>query len=1094
MTIRNRRALALFLSAATVPALPAAAQVSAMRQLDRVVAALPAPAQAVLARLDTLNHLPVGEWRAHAGDLPHGEDPNLDDSRWPVAAIPGAGTTDSVWYRRWVEVPKTLNGYDLTGARILFRFRADAQIVYFNGRRVALGEELEPLVLFDKAKPGERILIAVKLPRTASPKRLSAPELTIGFAPGRPNPEDLRRELLTSVALIPSLSANAPANGAVLNDAIARVDLTALDAGNQSRFDASLKAAENALATLKPLLRETTFLGTGNSHIDAAWLWPVSETIDVVRRTFTSALQLMEEYPWYTYTQSSAIFHQWMAEKYPEINEQIKARVKEGRWEIVGGMWVEPDLNIPDGEAQARSLLLGKRFFQKEYGVDVRIGWNPDSFGYNWQTPQIYKKSGIDYFVTQKMEWNDTNQLPFKLFWWQSPDGSKVLTYFPHNYSNNNLNPARLGIDLASARAYAPGMTTMMDLFGIGDHGGGPTRTILDEGAHWSANDRIAPNLTFGTAARYFGIVEKQLAAASPIVDYDVLARGYTPPPAPPAGQIAIPTMNSELYFEYHRGVLTTQAGHKRSMRESEVQTLDAEKYASLAWLNGVAYPGAAIADAWKIVTFNDFHDLAAGSGIGIIYKDAQQEFEKVRLATDAISASSLEAIAAHVDTAAAGGVPLLVFNPLAWDRSGLVELSVQMPKAVSGVSIVDSRNRVLPSQILSSDGKTNSYRLLVQARDVPSMGYEVLRAVPGKRAFASDLTSTGLTLENAALRVTVDKATGCITSLFDKRSNFEALAQGGCGNQLQAFKDLPKAWDAWNIDPGTLDVPPAIPPVETVELVESGPMRAVIRVTRGWQKSRFVQDIQLYTGADTVNVVNDIDWHEEHMLLKVAFPLAAASDKATYEIPFGSIARPTTRSNSWDKAQFEVPALRWADLGDGRHGLSLINESKYGYDAAGNVLRLSLLRAPLWPDPEADRGHHHFSYALMPHAGDWKQALTVRQGYEYNTKLAGMQVMPHAGPLPPRHSFVSVRPENVTLTAMKKAEDDDGLVLHMYEWAGKAATVDIAMPLGATAATVVNLMEKPEGPALAMTDGHASVPIRPYEILAVRFDYPQAR
>ena len=263
------------------------------------------------------------------------------------------------------------------------------------------------------------------------------------------------------------------------------------------------------------MLQQATFHLTGNSHIDAAWLWPWTETVDVVKRTFGTALQLMNEYPDYTYTQSAAQYNEWMADKYPHMNDEIKRRIKEGRWEIVGGMWVEPDLNLPDGESQVRSLLLGKRFFQKEYGVDVRIGWNPDSFGYNWQLPQIYKRSGIDYFVTQKMTWNDTNQLPFKLFWWESPDGSKVLTYFPQGYGNGNLNPARLSVDLAQAQQRAPGLNEMMDLYGVGDHGGGPTRAMLDEGDHWAQPDKIVPKMQFGTAQSFFTSVEKNVSSTT---------------------------------------------------------------------------------------------------------------------------------------------------------------------------------------------------------------------------------------------------------------------------------------------------------------------------------------------------------------------------------------------------------------------------------------------------------------------------------------------------------------------------------------------------------------------------------------------------
>ncbi len=1069
---------------------------AAFESPDQVIQSLPPDAAKVVTRLGELSNLPSGEWRYHEGDIPHGENPSLDDSSWPAVKPPSDSSTEAVWYRQWIEVPKTLAGYDLTGTRIWFQFRAEAngpmpEIVYFNGRRVALGDDLEPIVLFDGAKPGDRVLVAVKLLATVDKKRFRGAPMKIDFSATRPNPEDERKEFISAALLVPSLSTNVSVDQATLHKAISSVDLSALDAASQEKFDASLKQAQSTLEALRPMMQQATLHLTGNSHIDAAWLWPWTETVDAVKRTFSTALQLMNEYPNYTYTQSAAQYNEWIAEKYPEINDQIKRRIKEGRWEIVGGMWVEPDLNMPDGESTARSLLIGKRWYQHEYGVDVRIGWNPDSFGYNWQLPQIYKKSGVDYFVTQKMEWNDVNKLPeyFKLFWWESPDGSKVLTYFPHDYANNNLDIVRLSADLAQARKVDPGMNDMLDLYGIGDHGGGPTRAILDEGDHWATGDKVVPKMHYGTAQTYFSSVEKDLASSSPEWDYKSIAAGYHEPPAV-AGEIAIPTWKDEMYFEYHRGVMTTQANHKRNMRESSEWALDAEKYASLAWLDGKKYPGDELTEAWKKITFNQFHDLAAGSGIGIIYKDAQRDYDQVRWATNEISAGALKTVAARVNTSGAQGVPVLVFNSLAWERSGLVTVSVQLPDPTSSVSVLDSEGHVLPSQILSSDAGTHTFKLLIQAHHVPSMGYEVLHVVPGTSPFQSDLKADDLTLENSLLRVTVDKTTGCITSLYDKKSSFESIASGGCGNELQLFRDTPKDYDAWNIDPGTLDQPPAKPGADSVELVDHGPLTASIRVTRHTQNSKFVQEIVLHSGSDQVDVVNDIDWHETHELLKAAFPLAASSPMATYEIPYGTIDRPTTRNNSWEKAQFEVPALRWADLGDGKHGFSLINESKYGYDARDNVLRLSLLRSPVWPDPEADRGHHHFSFALYPHAGDWKQALTVRHGYEFNYHLDAMQVASHTGAMPARHSFVAASPENVVLTAMKKAEDSDSLVFHLYEWAGKSGAIELSVPPGATGATETNLLEQPQGSPLAVSGDKVSVHVKPYEIVAVRVDY----
>jgi len=1065
-------------------------------EIDRVASNLPPESRTVITRLTMLRELPSSIWKMHGGDLAHGEDVNLDESGWQAITIPGKAPNDAAWFRQTYTVPETLGGYDLTGARIWFQFHATAngpmpEILYFNGRRVALGDDLEPVILFDNAKPGEKVTVAVKLLHTVDTKTIRAATLKIDFPESRPSPEDLRIEFLSAAVLVPTLAPNDASQMGTLNGAITAVDLKALDSHDQAAFDASLKAAHSKLEALLPLMKTATWHLTGNSHIDAAWLWPWTETVDVVKRTFGTALQLMYEYPQYTYTQSAAAYNEWIADKYPDMNAEIAKRVKEGRWEIVGGMWVEPDLNMPDGESLVRQLLVGKRWYKQAYGVDVRIGWNPDSFGYTWQLPQIYKKSGMDYFVTQKMTWNDTNQFPFKLFWWESPDGSKVLSYFPHDYANDNLNPTRLAADTAQARQRATGMTDVMDLYGIGDHGGGPTRAVLDQGFHWatpSQPQKVMPKMQFGIAQSYFSDIEKQIAPESPEWNYQSIAKGYTPPPAV-VGKVNIPTWKSEMYFEYHRGVMTTQANHKRNMRQSEVQVLDAEKWASLAWLDGKTYPAHELTEDWKKVLFNQFHDLAAGSGIGIIYKEAQQDYDVVRYSTNQISSHALETVSERVNTAGTG-TPIVVFNPLGWERSGEVE--VRVPGGKTGMN-------ALGAQVVavSPDGKTDFANVTLHVLRVPAMGYKVVWVGGAKRAGEKEESgaqakdsSSSISLENAILRVIVDKQTGCITSLFDKKSNFETLAPGGCGNQLQFFKDTPKDYDAWNVDPGTLDVPPmTIDHADSVELLKTA--EPTIRVTTHFQNSKFVQIYSLTAEGDEVNVENQFDWNEAHILFKAAFPLAATGPFATYEIPYGAIDRPTTRNNSWEKAQFEVPAMRWADLGDGKHGLSLINNTKYGYDAVDNLLRLTLLRSPKWPDPDADMGHHHFQYAIYPHAGTWKDAMTVRHGYEYSYLLHAETTTAHPGALPATHSFASVAPENVVLTAVKKAEDAKGLIFRAYEWAGKDATVEFHVPPGATGATVTNMMETPEGSALTVTGDVVKAPIHPYEILTVRVDYP---
>ena len=1065
-------------------------------QAQQELEKLPIKTQNVIRQLSTLDRLPQPQWRIHPADMPHGEAVDLDDSSWEEVKAPSLSPRDALWYRAWIEVPPSVNGFDVTGDRIWFEFNVDAdglgpQIVYVNGRRVAMGEDLEPIVLFENAKPRDRVLVAVKLTSTRDTKHFQGAELRIEVPAGKPDPQMLWKEIFAAGALAPSLGTDAAGVMARVEAASTAVDLNALHRGDPQAFGTSINKAESALAPANEFLKKLSVEATGNSHIDAAWLWPWTETVDVVHRTFGTALQLMNEYPQLHYAQSAAQYSEWMEQKYPSLFQQTVERAKQKRWELVGGMWVEPDLNMPDGESLVRQLLVGKRYFREKYGVDVRIGWNPDSFGYNWQLPQIYKKSGVDYFVTQKMSWNETNQLPLKLFWWQSPDGSRVLTYFPSGYGGE-IEPLHLAYDLKKGESMNPGLTESLHLFGEGDHGGGPTRNMLDRGIRWSKSDVIFPEINFGSAQDFFSGVETKVDTEhSPVWNYKTVAAAKPELPPSPHGKIELPVWNDELYLEFHRGVFTTQAHHKWNMRHSEEWLLNAEKYSALSWLQGSDYPAPRFNEAWKKVLFNQFHDLAAGSGIGVIYKDAQQDYDVVDWIADDATSRAFDTLSAEVNTNTTAGVPVMVWNPLAWERTDLVEFEVQLTrKPNGGVTVLDAHGKPLVAQVLSTQPQTNSYHLLARVDAVPALGYTVLHLVPAARSEPTDLSAHGTTLENSQLRLTVDPKTGCITSLYDKKEEFESIAAGDCGNQLIAFVDKPKEYDAWNIDADFEKVSTPLTEADSVEVVEHGPLRATIRVARHWQNSKFVQEISLYAGLKRVDVSNDIDWHETHILLKAAFPLAASSSEATFEIPYGTIRRPTTRNNSWEAAKFEVPAIRWADLGDGKHGFSLINDSKYGYDAKGNVLRLSLLRSPTSPDPNADRGHQHFSYSLYPHGGDWKQAFTMRRGYEFNYKLKATTVEAHEGTLPADHSYVDLKPGNLVLTALKKTEDGNGLLLRFYEWAGQSGNAMVTIPAGASSAQLTNLMEQPLGTELSVNGNQVVVPFHPFEIVSFRVNY----
>ncbi|MFY9842016.1 MAG: alpha-mannosidase [Terriglobales bacterium] len=1058
------------------------------------------PYRGTLDQLESLTTLPLPEWHSHS-DVAHPEDSSLNDSGWETVKVGDKWSSGPRVLRRSIEIPEKLNGYAVLHSRAKLDLRFDFNwnnkgpviiSVFSNGSLVSRGDDdmQQPILLTENAQPGQKFLIAVRIDAPEVETIFHHARLTIEPAAGRTDPALVRTEILAARPMIAAYEDGRAERQQLLDAAAGAIDFSFLDKGDQNGFDASLRQAQAKLQALNPWLKQFTVRAIGNSHIDMAWLWPWTETVEVVRNTFQSVLDLMREYPDLKFTMSSARTYEWMQEKYPDMFEQIKRRVHEGRWEVIGGMWVEPDLNMPDGESLVRQILVGKRYFQKNFGADIKIGWNPDSFGYNWQLPQIYKKSGIDYFVTSKLLWaTDYTKFPYRLFWWEAPDGSRLLTYFPHEYAND-FDPQQITQDLSfyAPSIYGPKMTDspqMLYLYGIGDHGGGPTRTMLDEANRLRDPNTVFPKIEFSTAREFFSDLDRELP------------------------NLKVPTWKDELYFEYHRGVLTTQADTKQRIRCHEELMLDAEKYASLASLFGRPYAHDQFELAWKSLLFDHFHDIMPGSGIAVNYLDAKRNLEDVARSATQITDGALGELLAHVNTQGANvrgdGVPVVVFNSLSWPRTEVVEAEVQLPGPAKDVQVLDGAGQQVAHQLLAMDSATNRARILILA-DTPALGYKTyfVRSAPKStispshqiHVVTASANTSAAAMQNGSIRVILDPRTGCITNLLDLRTQTEALApsetdSGGpttsaCGNLLQVFTDKPKRWDAWNIDSDFEKQHWDLDKADEVRLVEPGPLRAILRVKKHFQNSTFVQDITIYAGVPRVDVKMQADWHEKHILMKVAFPLSAHSDKATFEIPYGSIERPTTRNTPAEQAKFEVPAQRWADLSDAKHGFSLLNDSKYGYDVKGNVMRLSLLRSPEWPDPNADEGHHEFTYSMLPHDGTWRDAQTVRRGYELNYKLIARQSFKHAGTLPGEHSFLRVEAENVVLAALKKSEDDDSLVLRFYEWAGKETDVKLQLPTGARTASETDLMEKSIGD-LAVKNGSVTVHTKPYEIKTVK-------
>ncbi len=660
------------------------------------------PYKPLVDRLESIVGLPLADWRYHA-DVAHPEDSSLDDKEWPVVKTGEAWKTGPRVLRRRIEVPAALHGYSLRGARIRLELAVDSNdfvtvTVFSNGAMVSRtdADTLQPIVLTENAQPGDTFLVAIRIQAAENNTKISGSRLLITPPANRPDPGIFTQEILAAQPMVAAFPEGRAEHQAILDAAAKSVDLSALDHGDQAAFDESLRKAQEKLQALTPWLRQFTIRADGNSHIDMAWLWPWTETVEVVRNTFRSALDLMREYPDFKFTMSSARTYSWMEEKYPDLFKEIQERVKEGRWEIVGGMWVEPDLNMPGGESLVRQVLVGKRYFQEKFGVDVKIGWNPDSFGYNWQLPQIYKKSGIDTFVTQKLMWaHEFTVFPHKLFWWEAPDGSRLLTYFPHDYAMG-IDPVQLGKDVsvwvpAIYGTQPPANAEMMHLYGVGDHGGGPTRTMLDTATRWMQPDVAFPKLELSTATAFFAGLQPKLA------------------------NLNVPVWHDELYFEYHRGVFTTQAETKRRIRKTEELLLNAEKFSAIATSFGRKYPAEEFDRGWKDLLFDDFHDIFPGSGIAVNYLDAKRNLEDVGRVGQGILDGSLHEIAENINLKG-NGVPVVVFNSLSWAREEVIETEVRLPEAASSVEVVEAGGKPVASQMLSAERGTRRIRLLLKA------------------------------------------------------------------------------------------------------------------------------------------------------------------------------------------------------------------------------------------------------------------------------------------------------------------------------------------------------------------------------------------
>ncbi len=1027
----------------------------------------------------------VDDWKA-SPDLStavfHGDPTSaeFDDASWRTVRLGGGIGADSCWIRKVLVLPDQLFGKPVRGRLSIHVALDNFGYMWINGKDEGYFPFDKEFLLTDSAKPGMKFVIAMKAVNGGANIHLLGAELRSDETGSLP---DSIRDLALSfqvgqkilgfdtyqtnshVKVDPHIDKSKMNRGEktdlgnLLQSLAARVDVDALRRGDTAKFMESVNIVRPLLKPISAFVRQYTLYFVSNAHIDAAWLWRYKETIDVCERTFGSVLHMMDVRPDLTYAQSAAAYYNWMAKYDPKVFNGIKERVKEGRWEVVGGMWIEPDCNLPSGESWMHQLLYSQNYFKKNLGVEAKIGWNPDSFGYDWNMPEFYTNAGIDAFITQKIGWNDTNVFPYRVFWWESPDGSRILSYFPFDYVNQVTDPYRLADWMRQFEANT-GFTDMMVLFGVGDHGGGPSLEMMKRIDHLTTLD-IYPKVQFGTVANYIGWLKSQDLSK-------------------------LPVWNSELYLEYHRGTFTTQAKTKEANRKSEVLLTDAEKFSTISTLYGRPYENGELEKAWREVMFNQFHDILPGSGIRENYIDAAKRYKVAREIGDHELNGALSKVEARINTSSVQGQPVVVYNPLSWERTDVVKLKLP-DKSPEECAIYDPSGKEIPSQIVKKG--LYSREIIFVATGVPSLGYKVYSLRYGKPAStASGLSVDSTSIANQFYKVSVDPDSGWVRSIFDKKNGREVLT--GYGNRLQLLEDKPNAWDAWNIGLTGVEYPTKF---RKIEVVEKGPVRVVLRVYRDFRKpgdigafptdnfptSFFKQDIILYNGVDRVDFSTDADWWETHVMLKVAFPVNVKDSLATYEIPYGSIVRATIPSNSWEKAKWEVPAERWADMSteqSGTHspefGVSLINNSKYGYDIKGSMMRLSLLRSPVWPDPTADRGEHVMKYAIYSHAGNWKEGGTVEQGYDFNYPLIATIGTRHSGNLPLSYSFFKLSPSNLVLTIAKVAENSKAWVLQWYDADGKDSKADLTLPQKPKRVVESNFLEE-DGASVPFSGRH---------------------
>ena len=758
-------------------------------------------------------------------------------------------------------------------------------------------------------------------------------------------------------------------------------------------FRGSEKRSKAARACLKSELKKSASASdlkvsaVGHAHIDTGWLWPVKETIRKCARTFSTQLEIIEKYPDYIFGASQPQHYQFIKDYYPQIYKGIKKAVKKGQWELQGGMWVEADCNLISGESMVRQLIHGKNFFMDEFGVEVDNLWLPDVFGYSAALPQILKKSGVNYFLTQKLSWSQYNEFPHHTFNWRGIDGSEVLTHFPpENTYNSELDtefliPAQKHF---KEKAY---LDEFISLFGVGNGGGGPKPENIELG-HRMSNLESSPKVKFDLARNFFKRLDKN--------------------------KESLETWVGELYLELHRGTLTTHGLVKKQNRKLEIKLRNVEMFWSCLDID--LYPSKELDALWKKLLINQFHDIIPGSSINLVYKTTHQEYDQVHKGCDDLIKRASKRLFSNSSDS------FVLANTLSDSWQGVVDI----PNSFKNYDVLDEKGNKIPIQL-----KDDS---VIGFVDLPALSFSSF--TKGEKVERGVKTGNNLVLENDLVSYKFND-NGRLIKCFDKELNQDFLI--GEGNIFSLYEDIPNNWDAWDIDFFYRDALLETAKVFDIVVGVKCPFYQELTINFIIGKSRITQIVSLNSVSKRLDFKTKVNWVEKHKMLRVHFPLNIKSDQASFDIQYGYVKRNTHQNTSWDKAKFEVVGHKYADLSDNDCGVALLNDCKYGYMVNDNILDLNLLRSPNNPDPDADMEEHDFTYSLLPHKNSLINSNVITESSCLNNKPLLFDKFKAQKKIP-----LLIKGLGLELSVLKKAEKKDYLIFRIIERLGRKSEGEV--------------------------------------------------